>query len=293
MAMRFAELGANLVLSSRDPSHIEPACEKARALGVRALPLRCDVRSFEEVEAVVSEAERQLGGIDILVNNAAGNFLCPTEDLTPNGFAAVVGIVLTGSFHTTLSVGRRMIAAGRGGTMLNILTPYAWTGSGFVVPSAAAKGGVLAMTRSLGVEWAKYKIRVNAIAPGSFPTEGAWKALVPTPEAADAGKQRIPLKRYGEHEELANLAAFLVSDYSGYMTGECVTIDGGAWLAGTSSFNALAMMDPEQVKPLIAAMRAAGRESRPTSEGPANAESRPTSEGPANAESRPTSKKGG
>lgn len=256
MALKLAELGANLVLASRDPAHTGPACEKIQALGAKALAVRCDVRKFDEVEAAVAETEKVFGSIDILVNNAAGNFLCPTEDLSPNGFAAVVGIVLQGSFHATLAAGRRMIASGKGGAMLNILTTYAWTGSGFVVPSAAAKAGVLAMTRSLAVEWAKYKIRVNAIAPGPFPTEGAWKALMPSPEMEEAGKQKIPLKRFGEHEELANLAAYLVSDYSGYVTGECVTIDGGAWLAGAGEFNSLAMMDPEIIKPMIQAMRA-------------------------------------
>jgi NAD(P)-dependent dehydrogenase (short-subunit alcohol dehydrogenase family) len=255
MAKKFASLGARIVVTSRDPAHTEPACEAIRKLGAEAMAIRCDVRKFDEVDTMVAEAERAFGTIDILVNNAAGNFLCPTEDLTPGGFAAVVGIVLTGSFHATLAVGRRMIERGRGGVMLNILTTYAWTGSGFVVPSAAAKAGVLAMTRSLAVEWAKYQIRVNAIAPGPFPTEGAWKALMPTPEIAQAGKERIPLKRYGEPDELANLAAYLVSDYAAYMTGESVTIDGGAWLAGASEFNSLAMMDPQTVKPLIAAMR--------------------------------------
>ncbi|MEZ4308517.1 MAG: SDR family oxidoreductase [Polyangiaceae bacterium] len=257
MALKFAELGANLALVSRNPEHIEPACEKVRAKGAKAIAVRCDVRKFDEVEAAVAETEKAFGAVDILVNNAAGNFLCPTEDLSPNGFAAVVGIVLQGSFHATLAVGRRMIASGKGGTMLNILTPYAWTGSGFVVPSAAAKAGVLAMTRSLAVEWAKYKIRVNAIAPGPFPTDGAWKALMPAPEMEEAGKQKIPLKRFGEHEELANLAAYLVSDYSGYITGDCITIDGGSWIAGAGEFNQLAMMDPEQIKPIIAAMRGA------------------------------------
>ncbi len=255
MALKLADLGANLALVSRDPGHIEPACEKVRERGAKAIAVRCDVRKFEEVEAAVDETEKTFGGIDILINNAAGNFLCPTEDLTPNGFAAVVGIVLNGSFHATLAAGRRMIASGKGGTMLNILTTYAWTGSGFVVPSAAAKAGVLAMTRSLAVEWAKHKIRVNAIAPGPFPTEGAWKALMPTPEMEEMGKQKIPLKRFGEHEELANLAAYLLSEHSGYITGECVTIDGGAWLAGAGEFNAFAMMDPSIIKPLVAAMR--------------------------------------
>lgn len=255
MALKFAELGADLVITSRDPAHTEPACAKIREKGVRALSIKCDVRKFEEVEAMVAEAEKELGHVDILVNNAAGNFLCPTEDLSPNGFASVVGIVLHGAFHATLAAGRRMIESGRGGAILNILTTYAWTGSGFVIPSAAAKAGVMAMTRSLAVEWAKYKIRVNGIAPGPFPTEGAWKALVPDGAIEGIGQDRIPMKRFGEHEELANLAAYLVSDYSGYITGDVVTIDGGEWLAGAGEFNRFAMMDPAQVKPLIAAMR--------------------------------------
>jgi NAD(P)-dependent dehydrogenase (short-subunit alcohol dehydrogenase family) len=261
MALKFADLGANLVITSRNLEHCEAAAEQVRARAAKAIAVACDVRNFEEVEAMMERAEKDLGSLDILVNNAAGNFLCPTEDLTPNGFAAVIGIVLNGSFHCTLAAGRRMIASGKGGTMLNILTSYAWTGSGFVVPSAAAKAGVLAMTRSLAVEWAKYKIRVNGIAPGPFPTEGAWKALLPTPEMADAARQKIPLKRFGDHEELANLAAYLVSDYSGYITGDCVTIDGGEWLAGAGEFNQLAMADPEAIKPMIAAMRGAQKKS--------------------------------
>ncbi|UQA62121.1 SDR family oxidoreductase [Polyangium aurulentum] len=254
MALKFADLGANLVLTSRDPEHIEPACEKARAKGAQAIAVRCDVRDYAQVEAMVDEAERAFGSIDILVNNAAGNFLCPTEDLSPNGFNAIVGIVLNGTFHATLAAGKRMIASGKGGSILNILATYAWTGSGFVIPSASAKAGVMAMTRSLAVEWAKYKIRVNGVAPGPFPTEGAWKALVPD-EMSNMGKDRIPLGRYGEHEELANLAAYLVSDYSGYITGDIITIDGGAWLAEGGTFNQLARMDPATVKPVIAAMR--------------------------------------
>jgi NAD(P)-dependent dehydrogenase (short-subunit alcohol dehydrogenase family) len=259
MAARLAELGAGVVLASRSREHLDAACEKIKAAGGKAIGLTCDVRNFEEVDAVVAEATSAMGPIDILVNNAAGNFLCPTEDLTPNGFGSIVGIVLNGTFHATLSVGRRMLESGRGGSILNIIATYAWTGSGFVVPSAAAKAGVLAMTRSLAVEWAKHKIRVNAIAPGPFPTEGAWKALVPSPEMSDIGKERVPLKRYGEHEELANLAAYLVSDYAGYITGDCITIDGGAWLAGAGTFNTYAMMDPASIKPMIAAMRGPSR----------------------------------
>jgi NAD(P)-dependent dehydrogenase (short-subunit alcohol dehydrogenase family) len=206
---------------------------------------------------MVGRAVEEFGRVDILVNNAAGNFLCPTEDLSPNGFASVVGIVLQGSFHCTLAAGRRMIASGHGGSILNILTTYAWTGSGFVVPSACAKAGVMAMTQSLAVEWAKHKIRVNGIAPGPFPTEGAWTRLVPNDDVATMGKAHVPLGRFGEPEELANLAAFLVSDYSGYITGDVVTIDGGRWLAGAGEFNQLAMADPAAIKPIVAAMRAA------------------------------------
>ncbi len=255
MSLKLADLGANLVLASRDPAHVESAATEIRKKGVKALAIRCDVRKFEEVDAMVATAEKELGRVDILVNNAAGNFLCPTEDLSPNAFAQVVGIVLNGSFHATLAAGRRMIASGRGGSILNILTTYAWTGSGFVVPSACAKAGVMAMTQSLAVEWAKHKIRVNGIAPGPFPTEGAWSRLVPTEEIAEQSKAHVPLGRFGEPEELANLAAFLVSDYAGYITGDVVTIDGGRWLAGAGEFNQLAMADPAAVKPLVAAMR--------------------------------------
>ncbi len=262
MALRFAELGANLVIASRSADHLAHAGEAIAEKGAKVLSRSCDVRSFESVDAVVEEAVSTFGSIDIVVNNAAGNFLCPSEDLTPNGFASVVGIVLNGSFHATLSAGRKMIASGKGGSILNILATYAFTGSGFVLPSAAAKAGVLAMTRSLAVEWAKYKIRVNAIAPGPFPTEGAWKALVPTPEMNELGKEKIPLKRYGEHVELANLAAYLVSDYAAYITGDCITIDGGSSLAKGGTFNELAMMDPQAIKPLIASMRDASKAGR-------------------------------
>jgi NAD(P)-dependent dehydrogenase (short-subunit alcohol dehydrogenase family) len=175
-----------------------------------------------------------------LVNNAAGNFVCPTERLSYNAFNAVVDIVLKGTYNCTLAVGKRWIEERTPGAILNISTTYAWTGSGYVVPSAVAKAGALIMVRSLASEWGKYGIRLNAIAPGSFPTEGAWSRLRPPELGTDSDlKERIPLGRYGEHQELANLAAYLLSDFAAYVTGACITIDGGAWLRGAGQFNGL------------------------------------------------------
>ncbi len=258
MSLRFAELGAKVVIASRKMEHLAQAAQEIEAKGTECLPVTCDVRDYDQVEGVVKQAALRFGKLDVLVNNAAGNFLCPTEDLTPNGFASVIGIVLTGSFHTTLAAGRQMIAQGTGGNILSIVTTYAWTGSAYVVPSVCGKAGVLAMTRSLAVEWARHKIRCNAIAPGPFPTEGAWGALVPGGGggfAGDAIKKKVPLGRVGEHHELANLAAYLVSDGSGYITGDCVTIDGGEWLGGAGEFNFFTQMDPGAVKQMMGAMR--------------------------------------
>ncbi|MGH7444596.1 MAG: SDR family oxidoreductase, partial [Longimicrobiales bacterium] len=168
---------------------------------------------------------------------------------------SIVQTVLYGTFHATVAVGRHMIARGRGGAILNIVTTYAWTGSAFVVPSAAAKAGVLAMTRSLAVEWAAYGVRCVAIAPGPFPTEGAFSRLMPTPDMQDMMRERIPLKRFGEPAELAELAAFLVSDAAAFITGECVTIDGGEWLASGGEFNALTQMPRLQLKDLLREVR--------------------------------------
>ncbi len=243
MALRFAELGANIALCGRREEVLKEAAKEIGKKG-KAFYKTADVRNYDQVEAVFDAAEKEFGKIDILVNNAAGNFLSPTELLSPNGFNAVVGIVLNGSFHCTLAAGRRWINQQRGGRVLSILTTYAWTGSAYVVPSACAKGGVLAMTRSLAVEWAKYKIRLNAVAPGPFPTEGAWKNLVPD-SFEERWKKKVPLGRVGRHEELANLAAFLVSDQAEYINGECVTIDGGEWLSGAGQFNMLTEMTPE------------------------------------------------
>ncbi|MCJ7801947.1 MAG: SDR family oxidoreductase, partial [Candidatus Marinimicrobia bacterium] len=210
-----------------------------RETGAQVLPIACDVRKPIEVQEVVDETIKKFGKIDILVNNAAGNFISPTELLTPGGFKVVVDIVLNGTFNFTQAVGKEMIKA-KTGTILNIVTTYAWTGSGYVVPSAAAKAGVLAMTRSLAVEWAKYGIRHVAIAPGPFPTKGAWKRLAPPGMGIEKKmRDRIPLKRFGEHIELANLASYLVSDGASYINGDVITIDGGEWLQGAGEFNEL------------------------------------------------------
>jgi NAD(P)-dependent dehydrogenase (short-subunit alcohol dehydrogenase family) len=199
----------------------------------------CDVRDPQAVHEMVDAVMNHYGRIDVLLNNAAGNFISPTERLSPRAVDAVLGIVLHGTMYCTLEVGKRWIESGQGGTMLNIVTTYAETGSPFVVPSAMAKAGVLALTRSLAVEWAKYGIRQVAIAPGMFPTEGAWSRLLPTPELAQRVVDRVPLKRVGDKSELANLAAYLISDFAAYINGEVITIDGGEWLQGAAQFSEL------------------------------------------------------
>lgn len=239
MAERFSDLGANLVLTSRREKVINDTAKEFRKRRKKAIPIVCDVRYPDQVESMINQAVDQLGSVDILVNNAAGNFISPTENLSSNAFKTVVDIVLNGTFHCSQAVGKIM-RKNKSGVILNIVTTYAWTGSGYVVPSACAKAGVLAMTRSLAVEWAKYGIRTVAIAPGPFPTKGAWSRLAPPGLGIEKKmKARIPLKRLGEHSELANLASFLVSDMASYINGEVVTIDGGEWLQGAGEMNDL------------------------------------------------------
>lgn len=254
MTLRFLELGARVGIMGRSQERLDAAISEAGSpdglVGVAA-----DIRDADAVDDAVHRLEEGLGPLNGVINNAAGNFLAASEDLTPGGFDAVVRTVLHGTFHVTRAVGRRMIERGAPGAMVNIVTTYAWTGSAFVLPSAVAKAGVLAMTRSLAVEWATYGIRTNAIAPGPFPTEGAWSALMPTPAIEEQARQRIPLGRFGEHEELANLATFLVSDAAPYINGECVTIDGGEWLASGGEFNHFTRVPREQVKALMKQMR--------------------------------------
>jgi len=234
-------LGANLVIASRKIEVLQKAAgELTVETGGSVLPVACDVRKYNEIEDVLKQTQDKFGPIHGILNNAAGNFISPTERLSHRAFDIVVDIVLKGSYYMSLAAGKNWIANQQPGVFLNIVTTYAWTGSGYVVPSACGKAGVLALTRSLAVEWAKYNIRSNAIAPGPFPTEGAWSRLLP----GDLAKKfnpadRIPLKRVGDHQELANLAAFLLSDYSGYINGEVITIDGGEWLRNGGEFSHL------------------------------------------------------
>jgi NAD(P)-dependent dehydrogenase (short-subunit alcohol dehydrogenase family) len=256
MALRFGELGARMFLVGRREEPLRETCEEILRLGGAAAFATCDVRDYAAVEAAVAQAEQKFGEINALVNNAAGNFIARTEKLSPNAFNAVVGIVLNGSFHCTQAIGKRWIAQKLAGNILNVVTTYAAAncGSGFVVPSACAKAGVLAMTTSLAVEWAKYHIRINAIAPGPFPTEGAWSRLMPSKQFEQDSQARHPMKRFGRHEELANLAAFLLSDMAEYINGECVVIDGGQWLRGAGEFNDL-MLLPESAWQTMEAAR--------------------------------------
>ncbi|GGF16165.1 SDR family oxidoreductase [Echinicola rosea] len=257
MGKYFLELGANLIIASRKLEVLRMTAKELESEVKRGsvLPLACDLREVDQVEAMFESAVEKLGHIDVVVNNAAGNFISPTERLSANAFQTVIDIVLKGTVNMTMTAGKHWIETRQPGTFLNIVTTYAWTGSGYVVPSATAKAGVLAMTRSLAVEWAKYRLRFNAIAPGPFPTEGAWSRLLPG-ELADEfdPAKRIPLKRVGEHQELANLAAYLVSDFSAYVNGEVITIDGGEWLNGAGQFSHLDQI-PEKLWDQMEAMR--------------------------------------
>lgn len=257
IARSLSLLGASVVICGRRKEVLDKTANELHAeSGAKVLAVQCDVRVPEQVENLLAEATRVTGKVDGLVNNAAGNFICPTERLSYNAFNTVVDIVLRGTANCTLAFGKRWIAERTGGVMLNIVTNYAWTGSGYVVPSATAKAGVLALTQSLASEWGKYSIRMNAIAPGPFPTEGAWSRLMPAAVQQLANPaERVPLGRVGKPEELANLAAYLLSHYSAYINGDCITIDGGEWLQNAGEFNFLEALSPAEWDELQAQLK--------------------------------------
>jgi len=255
MALRLAGLGARVAVLGRRPEPLQETARTIREAGGVAAGFPCDVRDPAAVKAAFDAAEAELGPANQLVNNAAGNFLSPAEDLSPNAFHSVVQIVLYGSFHCTTELGRRLIARKEGGEVLAITTTYAATGSAFVVPSAVAKAGVRALVKSLAVEWAAYGIRLNAIAPGPFPTEGAFSRLLPGSDLEKQALARIPWKRFGEHGELTNLVAYLLSDASPYQTGDEVTIDGAEALLSGQQFASFVRMDRDAAKQMMAAMK--------------------------------------
>ena len=235
------KLGAKIIITSRKQNILDETCKEFDKISKgNTLALAGDVRNSSDVEKIIEAGYKKFKKIDHLINNAAGNFISPTERLSPKAFDVIIDIVLKGSTYYTLLLGKKWIKDKTPGTILNIVTTYAFTGSGYVVPSAVSKGGVLSMTKSIAAEWAKYNIRCNAIAPGPFPTKGAWDRLVPPGFSKFINiKKRIPLKRLGEHQELSNLAAYLLSDYSAYMTGEIVTLDGGEWSYNAGQFTFL------------------------------------------------------
>ncbi len=257
MSTYFSQLAANVVITSRKIDRLEKTAEEISGLtGGKVLAVACDVRDEDQVASLLEKSLKEFGTVTSLLNNAAGNFISPTERLSSKAFGVIIDIVLKGTINTTLTFGKHWIKQKQAANIVNIVTTYATTGSAYVVPSACAKAGVQAMTRSLAVEWAKYGIRFNGIAPGPFPTKGAWDRLLPEPlKAKISMEKRIPLGRTGEHQELANLAAYLMSDFAAYMNGEIVTIDGGEWLKGAGQFNQLEAIPAELWDAIEASIR--------------------------------------
>ena len=258
MARTFAAHGARVTIAGRSRERLEAAAPEIAAAareGGGVETFAADVRDAAQAEALIAHAAARFEGVDALVNNAAGNFLAFSEELSPNGFDAVVRTVLYGSVNCTLAFGRHLLARKAGGSVVSIVTTYAWTGTAYALPSACAKAGVLAMTRSLAAEWGHLGIRLNAIAPGPIPTEGAFSRLFASEDAQRHSLERIPLGRFGRTEEIANLATFLLSDLCPYQTGDCVTMDGGEWIAGAGEFSDYRRMPRERLKAGFDAMK--------------------------------------
>ena len=231
IAQRLGSLGARIAIASRNPEHLESGCAALSQNGIDALAIQLDVRQPEQVDEMVVRTTRHFGSLDILVNNAAGNFVCRAEDLSPNGWNAVIGIVLSGTFYCSRAVGQYMIARKRGGAIVSILANYVWTGSPGTIHSAAAKAGVMSLTQTLAVEWAPHGIRVNAVAPGPIEgSPGAARQLWNSQKAIDRITNLVPSRRWGRPGEIADAVAFLAAPQTGYITGEILTVDGGTWL---------------------------------------------------------------
>jgi len=255
MALRLGSLGAKVGVIGRRPDPLDETVERIREAGGTAAAATADVRDPAAVKRAFDAIEASLGPANQLVAGAAGNFLSASEDLSAHAFDAVVQIVLHGTFHCTLELGRRLIERKQPGEILAITTTYAGTGSAFVLPSACAKAGVRALVQSLAVEWAVYGIRLNAVAPGPFPTEGAFRRLIPGSEMEKEALRRVPSSRFGEHWELTNLAAYVLSDASPYLTGAEVVIDGAEALFSGQEFAGLAHLDRAAAKKMLAALK--------------------------------------
>lgn len=231
MARKFANLGAKVVITGRTLENLQQTKQEIEQFDGQVLPVQMDVREIDHVKHMVAETDKTFGTIDYLINNAAGNFICPAEELSVNGWKAVIDIVLNGTFYCSSEVGKYWIEKGIKGKIINMVATYAWGAGAGVIHSAAAKAGVLSLTRTLAVEWgSKYKICVNAIAPGPIERTGGAERLFESEEAAARTLASVPLRRLGTPEEIAGLAAFLLSEQANYINGECITMDGGQWL---------------------------------------------------------------
>ncbi|CAH0481966.1 unnamed protein product [Peronospora belbahrii] len=247
IATKLSDLGATVAIMSRKRVVVDMEAKKIQELtGNKVIPLIGDVRDIDQVKKALDELDKQAGIPTVVVNNAAGNFISPFERLNAKGFSTIVDIVLKGTANVTLDAGKRMIHHEKGGVFLNITTTYAETGSGYVVPSAAAKAGVSAMIKSLAVEWGKYGIRFVGIAPGPIKTKGAFDRLDPSGAYEEVMLQNNPLKRFGEVEELANLATYVMSDYASWLNGEIIRFDGGETVSNAGEFNMFRSVSKEK-----------------------------------------------